>query len=163
MPIPSARAPFRSDRGQRIGNLLLVILVGVILLQGALAVTTHRSTAEWLSVWEQGTVEERLMALQVLTNRTPDLRIFKDLIQQLLSSPDPRLREFAYLPTITRFQVRLQRQHLEAARESPVRIRQNFFLHYRPGPSRTMKLKDLRRYLNSLEQTPSDPVQDHDQ
>lgn len=162
MARPSANGSFGTDRGQRIGDFLLLILVGIILLEGAIAVVRHRSTAEWLDIWQQGTVEEQLMALQVLTNRSPELNIFKDLIRQLLSSPDPRLREFAFLPTITRFQVRLQRQHLEAARDSPVRLRQDFFLHYRPGPSRTMELSDLQRYLESLEQGPSDDDQDHD-
>jgi len=146
-----------------ISNLLLVILVGIILLEGAIAVTRHRSNAEWLRVGQQGTAKEQLMALQVLANRSADFKVDKNLVRQLLSSPEPRLREFAFSSTITRFQVRLQREHLETARESPVRLRQEFFLHYRPGPSRTMKLKDLRRYLDSLEQASADQAQDHDQ
>lgn len=159
---PNGRGSVGTDSGQRISNLLLVILVGVILLEGVIAVTTHRSDAEWLKVWQQGTAEEQVLALQILANRSAAFKVERDLVRQLLSSPEPLLREFAFFPTITRSQVKLQRQHLDATRESPVRLRQNFFFNYSPGPSHIKKNRIFRRLVNSLG-PPSDQAQDHDQ
>lgn len=160
--MPDSRNP-ASLRRRSVNNSLLSLLVGVILLEGAIAVTRHQSDAEWHRVWQQGSVEQRLLALHVLANRSRDFEPDHELVRQLLSAPDPRLQEFAFFSTIIRFQVKLQREHLEAARESPLRVRQNFLLHYRPGGSRTMLLDDLRRCLESLEQTPTDSSEDHDE
>lgn len=159
---PVSRNPAGLQR-RLLNNFLLGLLLGVIFLEGVIAVTRHRSDAEWHHAWQQGTVEQRLLALHVLANRSRNFKPDQELVRQLLSEPDPRLREFAFFSTSTRFQVKLLRDYLAEARESPVRLRQHFLLEYRPGGGRTMLADDLRRFLESLEERPSESSDDHDE
>jgi hypothetical protein len=137
----------------RIGtaNLLLGVLVVILGLEWIAAVAAHRPREEWMRLLYQGSVEEKMLAVQVLSNRFDGSKIDRIMVRDLLSSDDRRLRELAMTSTVTRFgEPVLQREHLDRAADPDERIMSGFFLDFQAGTGKRMGLEDLRLFLETV-------------
>ncbi|MBU0755759.1 MAG: hypothetical protein KJ645_11510 [Planctomycetes bacterium] len=126
------------------------LLLGVVLaLECLSAVVFHRSEDELRALLSEGTAQEQVEALFVLTNRDVPITIGKGKIQSLLESPNPLIAEWMMTTNFLRFGYHhLKENHIRSLPDSEAAFRCQFFQDHQIG-RQPIKLSDLSRFLKS--------------
>ena len=132
-------------------RLTLAVLVGIILIQFAVAKSLHRSENELWSTWAEGSSLERAAAFHILANRDLPPDFGEDFALQMVRSDRPLIRELAMTTYVTRFTGdAIQKASLKKPMNKRQRQRSKFVLTKKEGHRKVILLRsEIRQYLRA--------------
>lgn len=133
------------------GNLMLLILFIILLVETFYFFPVIKTENELLSLLQNGKVDEKILAIQILANQGKTWQMNEEVLEELLGSSSSIMREFAMTSTVTRFLGNQEQiAYLRELKQAKEKIRCSFFLKFQVGTRIPMKLKDLSVYLETL-------------
>jgi len=133
------------------GWYLLAVMAALVFAELGFCLGGSRTDEEWERLLASGTPREQVEAAYVLVNRMPEGDRARKILELLLASKDPLLREFAMTPAFTRDGDHIQRAYLSRVDDEAERVRSYFFLDFQVSlDKKKMTLENLREYFENL-------------
>ena len=132
-------------------RLTFAVLVGIIVIQFAVARFLHRSEEQLWRTWAEGSSLERVAALHILSNRDQPPEFGEDFALVMVRSDRVLIRELAMTTHVTRLTGdAIQRSFLQSPMNLRQRERCKFVLTKEEGRRRViLKRSEIRRYLRA--------------
>jgi len=132
-------------------RLTVALLVGIIVIQFAVARCLHRSEEQLWGTWAEGSSLERAAALHILANRDLPPELGEDFALAMVRSDRPLIRELAMTIHVTRFTGdAIQESFLRGPMNLHLRQRCKFILTKEEGRRKAiLRRSEIRRYLRA--------------